>query len=89
MQRSTIHFTGQVQGVGFRYTVQNLAAMTDLTGYIKNLPDGRVELVVEGEDHEVHSLVREIQEHMGEFIKQTEQLNGPVTGEFRGFVIRP
>ena len=50
MIRRTSHFSGHVQGVGFRYTVQDLAADFDVRGYVRNLPDGRVELVVEGDD---------------------------------------
>jgi acylphosphatase len=88
MRRSTIHFTGQVQGVGFRFTVQQIAATTDLTGYVRNLPDGRVELVVEGDEYEILSLLREIQDHMGGFIKQTDQQTALGTGEFAGFVVK-
>src|SRR5207248_2933045 len=40
-------FSGRVQGVGFRYTVKNIALQHNISGYVRNLPDGRVELVME------------------------------------------
>jgi acylphosphatase len=43
-----IFYTGQVQGVGFRYTAKTVAAGFEVTGTVRNLPDGRVELVAEG-----------------------------------------
>jgi acylphosphatase len=43
-----VHYSGRVQGVGFRYTAKQVAAGFELVGTIRNLPDGRVELIVEG-----------------------------------------
>lgn len=42
------YVSGRVQGVGFRYFVQDLAVQSDLTGWVRNLPDGRVEFMAEG-----------------------------------------
>lgn len=53
-------FEGRVQGVGFRYTVKDLARGFDVCGWVKNLPDGGVELQVMGEADEVESFIREI-----------------------------
>ena len=53
-------FEGRVQGVGFRYTVKDLARGFDLCGWVKNLPDGSVELQVMGEPDEVDAFIREI-----------------------------
>ena len=53
-------FEGRVQGVGFRYAVNNLARGFDVCGRVKNLPDGNVELQVMGEPDEVASFIREI-----------------------------
>ena len=57
MLRQTCYFSGRVQGVGFRYTVQNLALQYNVRGYDKNLADGRVELVMEGPENEMKGLV--------------------------------
>ena len=43
-----VYYAGNVQGVGFRYTARCAAAGLDVTGFVRNLPDGRVHLVVEG-----------------------------------------
>ena len=49
-ERVKLRIRGRVQGVGFRYTAHNIARRHDVTGYVKNLTDGRVELVMEGPD---------------------------------------
>jgi acylphosphatase len=53
-------FHGRVQGVGFRYTVKDLARGFDVCGWVKNLPDGSVELQVMGQKAEVDSFIQEI-----------------------------
>lgn len=53
-------FEGRVQGVGFRYTVKDLARGFDVCGWVKNLPEGSVELQVAGEADEVADFIREI-----------------------------
>ncbi len=55
-------FEGRVQGVGFRYTVKDLARGFDICGTVKNLPDGSVELTAMGKPDEVDSFIREIAE---------------------------
>jgi len=55
-------FEGRVQGVGFRYTVKDLARGFDVCGWVKNLPDGSVELQVMGEADDVMEFIREIAE---------------------------
>jgi acylphosphatase len=55
-------FEGRVQGVGFRYTVKDLARGFEVCGWVKNLPDGSVELQVMGETGEVADFIREITE---------------------------
>lgn len=88
MQRRIYHYSGRVQGVGFRYTVANLAQRYTVRGYVRNLPDGRVELVLEGEESELEQLARQISETMEGFIRQVHLNTAPATGEFAGFSIR-
>ena len=59
-QRKEIHYSGHVQGVGFRYTTRQIARQYDVTGFVRNLSDGRVQLVVEGQDAEVSQLLAKI-----------------------------
>ncbi len=86
--RHTCYFSGRVQGVGFRYTTQNLALRYNVGGYVRNLPDGRVELVVEGPDEEVDDFIGSINDRMGGFIKTMNQSVDPATGEYRQFCIK-
>jgi acylphosphatase len=55
-------YEGRVQGVGFRWTTKNIARGYDVTGWVKNLPDGRVEMQVNGEDAEVDAFLEAIEE---------------------------
>ena len=88
MQRRTYHFSGRVQGVGFRYTTQNIAMRHDVRGYVRNLPDGRVELVMEGDDREMEQVVQSVRERMSDHVRNIESRVDPATGEFRQFCIK-
>lgn len=79
-------FTGRVQNVGFRYTVKDLARSFEVRGWVKNLPDGSVELQVMGEPAEVAAFIREIVEesnvahhiksHMAQAIPLLDNISG-------------
>ncbi len=62
MKRSHIFVSGRVQGVGFRAFIQNAAYSLDLTGWVKNLPDGRVEVLAEGSEEDIHTLIDRLKE---------------------------
>jgi acylphosphatase len=84
-----VFYEGHVQGVGFRYTVRHIAKGFDVTGWVRNLPDGRVELQVTGDEGEVRAFLDEVaQSELHSLIReQTEnKLNEPVAA--RGFEIR-
>ncbi|HEX8916018.1 MAG TPA: acylphosphatase [Humisphaera sp.] len=86
--RRTVHFGGRVQGVGFRYTARNIAQQHDVVGYVRNLADGRVELVLEGSDREISRTVDEIRRKMSGFVRGVTTETSPATGEFDHFLIR-
>jgi acylphosphatase len=88
MCRRTLHFSGRVQGVGFRYTVRNLAVQFDVRGYVKNLNDGRVELVMEGPEPEMDRLASAVSQKMNYYISKVDLKEYPATGEFDLFHIR-
>ncbi len=88
MQRRTCHFSGRVQGVGFRYTVEHIAKGYPVVGYVRNLADGRVELVMEGEPDVLEKLVREVQQRMEGFVRETRCEESRGNGEFKAFSIR-
>lgn len=62
MTAKRVVFEGRVQGVGFRYTVKDLARGFEVRGWVKNLPDGSVEMQVAGEADELAAFIREIAE---------------------------
>jgi acylphosphatase len=63
-----VYYSGDVQGVGFRYTTRGLARGYPVTGTVRNLPDGRVELVAEGEPDEVERFLEAVRRRMGSYI---------------------
>ena len=88
MIRRTSTFSGHVQGVGFRYTAREAAEGLAVTGYVRNLPDGKVELVAEGEEKEVAALLDEIGRRMEGFIRSRTENDSPATGQFSDFHVR-
>ncbi len=86
-QRSTVYFSGHVQGIGFRYTTRSIAQHYPVTGYVRNLPDRRVELVAEGEPREVDAFLSEVRERFFNHIRDDRSDVGPATGEYQGFEI--
>ena len=88
MIRKTIHFFGHVQGVGFRYTTCSAADGFEVSGYVRNLRNGSVELVAEGNAEEIERFLTSLRNRMSGHIDREESIESPVTGEFTGFVIR-
>lgn len=87
-QRLKVLYSGHVQGVGFRYTVRTVATGYEIVGQIRNLPDGRVELLAEGERSEVEAFRDAIRDSgLGPLIRQELQMWTEASGEFRGFAI--
>ncbi len=88
MVRKQVLYSGLVQGVNFRANTVRVAEGFDVSGYVRNLPDGRVECVVEGEPDEVDRFLDEMRKRMSRFIEDTEEHATEATGEFDGFTIR-
>ncbi len=88
LARQEVLFDGRVQGVGFRYTTRRLAARFRVTGFVQNLPDGRVLVVAEGAAGEVHRFLAAISAEMDRYITDATATNCPATGEFAGFEVR-
>jgi acylphosphatase len=89
MKRYHLYVSGIVQGVGFRWYAQRIGRRIGVYGWVKNLPDGRVEIVVEGEDEKVERFIKELKEgYLGENIRDIEKIEEEYKGEFKGFEIR-
>ena len=90
MERQQLHvfYSGRVQGIGFRFTVKMLARGFDVSGTVRNLADGRVELAAEGARSELEEFRKAIQDsELGHFIRGEETDWGKAKNEFRGFEI--
>jgi acylphosphatase len=81
--------SGRVQGVGFRWYVQRAADSLGLNGYVRNMRDGRVEVLAEGPEERVEALRLELIRgpHWGALVSGVEELDAELTGEFEGFHI--
>ncbi len=86
--RWTVLYSGAVQGVGFRYTTLHVARRFDVTGYVRNLADGRVELVAEGGPAEIPRFLEAVEDAMAGCVRDRQVARTEGTGEFRDFSIR-
>jgi acylphosphatase len=83
-----ILYSGNVQGVGFRYTVKSVASGFEVTGAVKNLPDGRVELLAEGARNELEGFRQAVRDSgLEHFIRKEEVDWSEPQNQFRGFEI--
>ncbi len=82
------YFSGHVQGVGFRYTTKQLAKGFDVTGYVRNLVDGRVELEAEGTERECRRFLVEIESELDSYIRKTEYNTGKRARIYNEFCIK-
>ena len=81
-------YSGQVQGIGFRYTVRTVATGFEVTGTVRNLPSGQVELVAEGAPDELDAFRRAIRESgLDHFVRDEDVSWSEAGGGFRGFEI--
>lgn len=88
VQSETVHFSGRVQGVGFRYAALQVAKEFEVAGYVRNLVDGRVILEIEGDGRELADFVEALQERMHGYIRKTEREAETREPRFSGFEMR-
>jgi acylphosphatase len=80
---------GRVQGVGYRYFTKDVAEREGATGWVRNLPDGRVEAVVEGDEETVTRVERALRQGPGGARVATVVVDDePASGAYHGFSIR-
>jgi acylphosphatase len=88
MKRLHATFSGTVQGVGFRYTAIRIAARARVTGWVKNLADGRVEIVAEGAEEALEQVVRELRDYFHTYVRDVHVEWEEPTGEFSKFGVQ-
>ncbi len=86
-KRLHIYYSGSVHGVGFRYTAERTALSLNITGWVKNLEDGRVEVVCEGDAAALNKFSDRIKDIFGAYIRDVSMEPQMPTGEFEGFDI--
>ena len=85
-ERREVFFAGHVQGVGFRYTTRSIATQLPVVGLVRNLPDGRVQLVVEGSPEAIDELLARVEAELGRLHPwQRKSRSGRPRGEFSSF----
>jgi acylphosphatase len=88
VHHETVFFSGHVQGVGFRYSVLQVAREFDVAGFVTNLADGRVQLEVEGSESDIAAFVEAVQEKMHGYVRKVERSARRQARQFSGFVIK-
>lgn len=87
MNQLHINYRGFVQGVGFRYTTQRIASNLSLTGWVRNLSDGSVEILAEGDEKSLEQMCCKIEEYFGGYIKDKNIIKKPAEGKYQSFNI--
>jgi acylphosphatase len=88
VHHETAHFTGRVQGVGFRYAALQVAREFDVSGFVANLPDGRVLLEAEGTPDEVNAFIIAVHERMDGYVRKVDRMTSVRSPQFSGFSIK-
>jgi acylphosphatase len=87
MQSRRVLYSGRVQGVGFRYNARRIASRYAVTGFVKNLDDGRVELLAEGPPDQLDGFLAELASSMSDYIRSADMQTLPATATYKSFDI--
>jgi len=87
MLAKRIIFTGRVQGVGFRFTAHRAASRRQLTGFVRNVPDGTVEMLAQGRPEDVDDCIQDIKEYFAGYLKETRIEEIPPDPRYADFQI--
>lgn len=88
LKRACLTYTGRVQGVGFRFTARAVAERYAVQGYVKNITNGSVELLAEGEAAQVEAFLAEVETRLARYIAEKNVVWEQATGEYRQFDVR-
>jgi acylphosphatase len=87
-QQRIVVYRGDVQGVGFRYTACRVVGGYGVAGYVRNLSDGSVEIVAEGDGTEIDRFLAELEGNFSGYIKSQTRQTKPYTGGYASFGVR-
>ena len=85
MTARMVHYTGNVQGVGFRATASMIARDYPVTGWVRNLDDGRVQMVVEGDSRAIDEFLKAISDHWLDEIAEVQIEHRDPCGQYTRF----
>ena len=89
MKRQThVYYSGRVQGIGFRFTAVDFANELGITGWVKNLRDGRVEVIAEGYEDELKEFLDRLRKTFADYIADEEPTWQALTAEYKDFAIK-
>ena len=88
IKRMTVFYSGRVQGVGFRYTTHRIARQYPVTGFVRNLPDGTVELMVSGSEDDVRQVIADVNQAFAGNISKADESVPASQAAFSRFEIR-
>jgi acylphosphatase len=88
VHHETAYFTGRVQGVGFRYAALQVATEFEVSGFVANLPDGRVVLEAEGTRADVEAFMAAVHERMEGYVRKVDRTSAARSPQFSGFSIK-
>ena len=80
-------FIGRVQGVGFRFTARRAANRRQLTGFVRNVPNGTVEMLAQGRSEEIDDCIQDIKEYFAGYLKETRIEEIPPDPKYTDFQI--
>ena len=87
MEQTAKHvvFRGHVQGVGFRYTAEQIAQQYNVAGFVRNLPDGTVEMLIQGPAQDIDNCLREVQDFFEGHLRGTQIEEAPFNPRYTDF----
>jgi acylphosphatase len=88
MKRIHVIYSGRVQGIGFRFTAERIALSLGITGWVKNLFNGKVEIVAEADEKKIDKFLEEINSSFSNYIQNQDLDWQEATGEFKNFGIK-